>query len=246
MGESEMDGSKISGNPYIIQLESITKIYRLGTVNVSALDGVNLEVIKGDFIAIMGPSGSGKSTLMNVIGCLDAPTTGTYLLDGKEVSSLGDSALALIRNRQIGFVFQTYNLLPRLTALQNVELPLVYGGTKDRKRLSMEALEQVGLEDRANHKPAELSGGQQQRVGIARALVTNPAILLADEPTGNLDSGSSSEIMELIENLNYNSDLTVVLVTHEGDIAARAGRTITLVDGKITTDTKYPDSVQVA
>ena len=246
MGESEMDGSKISGNPYIIQLESITKIYRLGTVNVSALDGVNLEVIKGDFIAIMGPSGSGKSTLMNVIGCLDAPTTGTYFLDAKEVSSLGDSALALIRNRQIGFVFQTYNLLPRLTALQNVELPLVYGGTKERKRLSMEALEQVGLEDRANHKPAELSGGQQQRVGIARALVTNPAILLADEPTGNLDSSSSSEIMELIENLNYNSDLTVVLVTHEGDIAARAGRTITLVDGKITTDTKYPDSVQVA
>ncbi len=241
-----MDGSKISGNPYIIQLESITKIYRLGTVDVSALDGVNLEVVKGDFIAIMGPSGSGKSTLMNVIGCLDAPTTGTYLLDGKEVSSLGDSALALIRNRQIGFVFQTYNLLPRLTALENVELPLVYGGTKDRKRLSMEALEQVGLEDRANHKPAELSGGQQQRVGIARALVTNPAILLADEPTGNLDSGSSSEIMELIENLNYNSDLTVVLVTHEGDIAARAGRTITLVDGKITADTKYPDSVQVA
>ncbi|MEC9278595.1 MAG: ABC transporter ATP-binding protein [Chloroflexota bacterium] len=240
-----MGGSKISGNSHIIQLESITKIYRLGTVDVSALDGVNLEVIKGDFIAIMGPSGSGKSTLMNVIGCLDAPTTGTYLLDGKEVSSLGDSALALIRNRQIGFVFQTYNLLPRLTALQNVELPLVYGGTKDRKRLSMEALEQVGLEDRANHKPAELSGGQQQRVGIARALVTNPAILLADEPTGNLDSGSSSEIMELIENLNYNSDLTVVLVTHEGDIAARAGRTITLVDGKITTDTKYPDSVQV-
>ncbi len=246
MGESEMDGSKISGNPYIIQLESITKIYRLGTVNVSALDGVNLEVIKGDFIAVMGPSGSGKSTLMNVIGCLDAPTTGTYFLDAKEVSSLGDSALALIRNRQIGFVFQTYNLLPRLTALQNVELPLVYGGTKERKRLSMEALEQVGLEDRANHKPAELSGGQQQRVGIARALVTNPAILLADEPTGNLDSSSSSEIMELIENLNYNSDLTVVLVTHEGDIAARAGRTITLVDGKITTDTKYPDSVQVA
>ena len=241
-----MGGSKISGNSHIIQLESITKIYRLGTVDVSALDGVNLEVIKGDFIAVMGPSGSGKSTLMNVIGCLDAPTTGTYLLDGKEVSSLGDSALALIRNRQIGFVFQTYNLLPRLTALQNVELPLVYGGTKDRKRLSMEALEQVGLEDRANHKPAELSGGQQQRVGIARALVTNPAILLADEPTGNLDSGSSSEIMELIENLNYNSDLTVVLVTHEGDIAARAGRTITLVDGKITTDTKYPDSVQVA
>ncbi len=241
-----MGGSKISGNSHIIQLESITKIYRLGTVDVSALDGVNLEVIKGDFIAIMGPSGSGKSTLMNVIGCLDAPTAGTYLLDGKEVSSLGDSALALIRNRQIGFVFQTYNLLPRLTALQNVELPLVYGGTKDRKRLSMEALEQVGLEDRANHKPAELSGGQQQRVGIARALVTNPAILLADEPTGNLDSGSSSEIMELIENLNYNSDLTVVLVTHEGDIAARAGRTITLVDGKITTDTKYPDSVQVA
>ncbi|SVA80814.1 uncharacterized protein METZ01_LOCUS133668 [marine metagenome] len=246
MGESEMGGSKISGNSHIIQLESITKIYRLGTVDVSALDGVNLEVVKGDFIAIMGPSGSGKSTLMNVIGCLDAPTTGTYLLDGKEVSSLGDSALALIRNRQIGFVFQTYNLLPRLTALQNVELPLVYGGTKDRKRLSMEALEQVGLEDRANHKPAELSGGQQQRVGIARALVRNPAILLADEPTGNLDSGSSSEIMELIENLNYNSDLTVVLVTHEGDIAARAGRTITLVDGKITTDTKYPDSVQVA
>ena len=244
MGASEVNGSKISGKSNIIQLESITKIYRLGTVDVTALDGVDLEVIKGDFIAIMGPSGSGKSTLMNVIGCLDALTTGTYFLEGKEVSSLGDSALARIRNRQIGFVFQTYNLLPRLTALQNVELPLIYGGTKDRRRRSMEALEQVGLVDRASHKPAELSGGQQQRVGIARALVTNPAILLADEPTGNLDSRSSSEIMELIETLNHDSDLTVVLVTHEGDIAARAGRTITLVDGKITADTKYPDSAR--
>ena len=244
MGESEVNGSKISGKSNIIQLESITKIYRLGTVDVTALDGVDLEVIKGDFIAIMGPSGSGKSTLMNVIGCLDALTTGTYFLEGKEVSSLGDSALARIRNKQIGFVFQTYNLLPRLTALQNVELPLIYGGTKDRRRRSMEALEQVGLVDRASHKPAELSGGQQQRVGIARALVTNPAILLADEPTGNLDSRSSSEIMELIETLNHDSDLTVVLVTHEGDIAARAGRIITLVDGKITADTKYPDSAR--
>ncbi|MQG04107.1 MAG: ABC transporter ATP-binding protein [SAR202 cluster bacterium] len=244
MGESEVNGSKISGKSNIIQLESITKIYRLGTVDVTALDGVDLEVIKGDFIAIMGPSGSGKSTLMNVIGCLDALTTGTYFLEGKEVSSLGDSALARIRNRQIGFVFQTYNLLPRLTALQNVELPLIYGGTKDRRSRSMEALEQVGLVDRASHKPAELSGGQQQRVGIARALVTNPAILLADEPTGNLDSRSSSEIMELIETLNHDSDLTVVLVTHEGDIAARAGRIITLVDGKITADTKYPDSAR--
>ena len=244
MGASEVNGSKISGKSNIIQLESITKIYRLGTVDVTALDGVDLEVIKGDFIAIMGPSGSGKSTLMNVIGCLDALTTGTYFLEGKEVSSLGDSALARIRNRQIGFVFQTYNLLPRLTALQNVELPLIYGGTKNRRRRSMEALEQVGLVDRASHKPAELSGGQQQRVGIARALVTNPAILLADEPTGNLDSRSSSEIMELIETLNHDSDLTVVLVTHEGDIAARAGRIITLVDGKITADTKYPDSAR--
>ncbi len=244
MGESEVNGSKITGRSTIIQLESITKIYRLGTVDVTALDGIDLEVIKGDFIAIMGPSGSGKSTLMNVIGCLDAPTTGTYFLEGKEVSSRGDNALARIRNRQIGFVFQTYNLLPRLTALQNVELPLVYGGMKGRRRRSMEALEQVGLADRATHKPAELSGGQQQRVGIARALVTNPAILLADEPTGNLDSKSSSEIMELIENLNHDSDLTVVLVTHERDIAARTGRTITLVDGKITGDTKYPDLVQ--
>ena len=244
MGESEVNGSKISGKPNIIQLESITKIYRLGTVDVTALDGVDLEVIKGDFISIMGPSGSGKSTLMNVIGCLDALTTGTCFLEGKEVSNLGDSTLARIRNKQIGFVFQTYNLLPRLTALQNVELPLIYGGTKDRRRRSMEALEQVGLVDRASHKPAELSGGQQQRVGIARALVTNPAILLADEPTGNLDSRSSSEIMELIETLNHDSDLTVVLVTHEGDIAARAGRIITLVDGKITADTKYPDSAR--
>ena len=186
MGESEVNGSKISGKSNIIRLESITKIYRLGTVDVTALDGVDLEVIKGDFIAIMGPSGSGKSTLMNVIGCLDAPTAGTYFLEGKELSSLGDSALARIRNGQIGFVFQTYNLLPRLTALQNVELPLVYGGMKGRRRRSMEALEQVGLADRATHKPAELSGGQQQRVALARAIVIEPSVLLT--PEGPLNS----------------------------------------------------------
>ena len=184
----------------------------------------------------MGPSGSGKSTLMNVIGCLDVPTSGRYVLDGQDIGGMSDNRLSEIRGRQIGFVFQTYNLLPRLTARANVELPLMYGHGSNRKRRALEALDRVGLGDRANHKPAELSGGQQQRVGIARALVKQPRILLADEPTGNLDSQSSEEIMTILKRLNEDAGLTVILVTHERDIAAQARHVISMLDGRVITD----------
>ena len=220
----------------MIELNDVTKIYRMGQVEVGALQGVSLRIERGEMAAIMGPSGSGKSTMMNIIGCLDVPTSGRYHLDGQDVARLGDDRLAEIRGRQIGFVFQTYNLLPRLTAQANVELPLIYGGARNRKRRALEALERVGLADRASHRPTELSGGQQQRVGIARALVKEPRILLADEPTGNLDSHSSEEILALLEALNRDDGLTLVIVTHEPDIAARTGRVLTMLDGEIVSD----------
>jgi putative ABC transport system ATP-binding protein len=220
----------------VITLEGITKLYLTGEVEVAALKGVSLHIPEGEFIAIMGPSGSGKSTLMNVIGCLDQPSSGRYILDGYDVSALTDDQLAWIRNRKIGFVFQSYNLIPRASAAHNVEMPLIYAGdSQQRRERAMAALESVGLLERAGHLPSELSGGQQQRVAIARALVTDPAILLADEPTGNLDSESSLEIMKLLRDLNQQGR-TIVLITHETDIAAFAQRVVRLRDGVIVSD----------
>jgi len=222
----------------MITLEGLTKTYRMGKVEVPALQGIDLEVGEGDFIAIMGASGSGKSTLMNIIGCLDVPTIGRYLLDGTDVAQLNDDQLARIRNRKIGFVFQSFNLIPRTSALHNVEMPLVYAGQGGRTVRAREALVAVGLADRADHQPTEMSGGQQQRAAIARALVTNPAILLADEPTGNLDTVSSVEIMKLLSSLNTEQRRTIVLITHEQDIARFARRVIELRDGRIVRDEK--------
>ena len=224
----------------MIELDQVTKTYRMGMVEVAALRGVSLSIQQGEMLAIMGPSGSGKSTLMNIIGCLDVPSAGRYLLEGEEVGQLGDDRLAAIRNRKIGFVFQTYNLLPRLTALANVELPLLYGDRRNARQRSLEALKRVGLEQRAGHRPPELSGGEQQRVGIARALVKNPSILLADEPTGNLDSRSSAEIMAILTQLNREEGITVGIVTHEPDIAAQTRRTVTMLDGSVTSDRPTP------
>ncbi len=219
----------------MIQLEDVTKVYRMGSVEVRALYGVDLAIDDGDLVAIMGPSGSGKSTLMNILGCLDVPTNGRYLLDGTDVSSLSDNRLAKIRSRKIGFVFQSFNLVPRTSAVRNVELPLVYAGIRDRRTRARLALETVGLGDRQKHMPNELSGGQQQRVAIARALINDPTMLLADEPTGNLDTAASLEILKLLGGLN-DAGRTVVLITHEEEIARFAKRVVRMRDGRIVSD----------
>ena len=221
----------------ILQLRDITRDFKMGAQTVHVLKGIDLDIFKNQYVALMGPSGSGKSTLMNLLGCLDTPTEGTYELNGSDVSALDDNALAEIRNNEIGFVFQTFNLLPRSTALENVALPLVYAGWGKEERIARasEVLEQVGLGDRMDHKPNQLSGGQRQRVAVARALVNKPALILADEPTGNLDSKTSVEIMKLFDDIQAAGN-TVVLVTHEEDIAQHAKRVIRLVDGNIDSD----------
>ena len=226
----------------VIVVRNLKRDYEMGSETVHALRGVDLTIRRNEFVAIMGPSGSGKSTLMNLIGCLDSPSEGEYWLNGHRVSELGDDELARIRNREIGFVFQTFNLLPRATALQNVELPMIYGGTssKERRKAAIDALERVRLADRMAHRPNELSGGQRQRVAIARALVNHPSIILADEPTGNLDSKTSEEILTLFEQL-YTEGQTIILVTHEHDIAAHARRQVHLKDGKIERDVATPE-----
>ncbi len=224
-------------NGPVLDVRTVTKTYGAGDTLVRALRGLSLTVERGEYVAIMGASGSGKSTLMNILGCLDTPTSGRYLLDGVDVSRLDDRQLALVRNRRIGFVFQAFNLIPRTTALANVELPLAYAGMKaaDRRRRTRAALAMVGLADRADHEPNQLSGGQQQRVAVARALVTAPALVLADEPTGNLDTRSSGDLLAVLDRLNY-SGRTILLITHEEDVAAHARRLIRLVDGRVVQD----------
>jgi putative ABC transport system ATP-binding protein len=226
----------------VIRIRELTRAYEMGTERILALRGVTLDIARNEYVAIMGPSGSGKSTMMNLLGCLDTPTSGEYWLNGEEVSRLSDDALARVRNREIGFVFQTFNLLPRATALHNVELPLVYAGAggRERRERALEALDRVGLTDRVHHRPNELSGGQRQRVAIARALVNRPSILLADEPTGNLDSVTSEEIMRVFADLHQGGQ-TVIMVTHEPDIAAHAERTVVLRDGRVESDRRGTD-----
>jgi putative ABC transport system ATP-binding protein len=226
----------------MIEIDNVTKVYQMGEIEVHALRGVSLKIENGECVTIMGPSGSGKSTLMNVLGCLDSPTEGTYHLHGEDVSTLSDTQLARIRTKEIGFVFQTFNLLPRTTALRQVELPLVYAGVglRERRRRAIEALEAVGLGDRTDHKPDELSGGQQQRVAIARALVTGPSIIMADEPTGNLDTKSGEEILQIFEQLNQEG-ITIIFVTHDPEIAEYGSRTIHIRDGLIEQDVSQPN-----
>jgi putative ABC transport system ATP-binding protein len=225
-------------NNLVINAEALTKTYQMGVVEVQALQGASLQVRRGELLAIMGPSGSGKSTLMNILGCLDQPTSGRYYLEDRDVSKLNDNKLAEIRGQRIGFVFQSFNLLPRTSALSNVELPLIYSGVGrgERRRRAITALQMVGLGDRVHHRPNELSGGQQQRVAIARALVTDPAIIMADEPTGNLDSKSSEELMAIFQHLNEEQGITIVFVTHEPDIAQHTRRVVRLADGVVVDD----------
>src|SRR5882672_21294 len=228
--------------PKIIETHEISRMYRMGTNIVNALQSISIVIDKGEYVAFMGPSGSGKSTLMNIVGCLDTPTSGTYMLNNQMVSEMTENELAEVRNKEIGFVFQTFNLLPRASALENVALPLIYAGfgKSDRDEMAMNALENVSLADRWHHKPNELSGGQRQRVAIARALVNSPSIILADEPTGNLDSATGEEIMKLFDRLHGEGN-TIILVTHERDIAAYAHRTISIRDGKIASDERVKE-----
>ncbi len=225
-------------NQEIIRIEGLKKIYKMGNQQVNALDGVDITILQNEYVAIMGPSGSGKSTMMNILGCLDTPTDGKYILNGTDVSKMNDSMLADVRNNEIGFVFQSFNLLPRYTSLENVALPLIYAGVPryQREEKAIEALTSVGLEERMEHKPSELSGGQRQRVAVARALINKPSIILADEPTGNLDSKTSIDIMNLFKQIHNNGN-TVIVVTHEEDIAMHAKRIIRLKDGKVESDT---------
>ncbi|MBN2339073.1 MAG: ABC transporter ATP-binding protein [Acidobacteria bacterium] len=235
------DSSAGADNNILIHIEDLWKTYQMGTEEIHALRGVTFSIVRGSYVAIMGPSGSGKSTLMNLIGCLDTPSKGTYMLNERLVSEMDDDELAHIRNKEIGFVFQTFNLLPRASALHNVELPLIYNGTAshDRKERAIKALQNVDLGERVYHRPNELSGGQRQRVAIARALVNNPSLILADEPTGNLDSATSREIMEIFDTLHKRGN-TILLVTHENDIAEHAYRVIRLLDGQIHSDEQVP------
>jgi len=237
----------MKNNDAVIWVEDLHKIYKMGDNEVHALRGVSLTVRRGEIVAIMGPSGSGKSTLMNILGCLDQPTYGLYVLDGRDVSKMSDDALATARNKMVGFVFQSFNLLARTSALENVVLPLVYAGAthKQRKKRAREVLESVGLGDRLDHTSNELSGGQQQRVAIARALVNNPAIILADEPTGNLDSTSGREIMEILQRLNHEAGMTVILVTHDPNVTRYAQRVIQLFDGRILREASVENPIRV-
>lgn len=229
--------SPSDARPVVIDLDDVAKIYRTGSIEVAALRGVDLQIRRGEYVAVVGPSGSGKSTLMNILGCLDVPTRGSYLLEGEDVATMSEAALAEVRNRHIGFVFQQFNLLGRMSAWRNVELPLVYAGVSrsERRERALQSLARVGLADRADHRPNELSGGQQQRVAVARALVTEPSMILADEPSGNLDSESTADVLELFDDL-AESGRTIVLITHEHDVAERAHRQIRVRDGAIVAD----------
>ncbi len=240
--QEEIKQDRTAGSQAIIQIEGIKKIYKLGSQEVRALDGVDITICKNEYVAIMGPSGSGKSTMMNILGCLDTPTEGTYILNGTDVSKMDDSQLAEVRNKEIGFVFQSFNLLPKYTSIENVALPLIYSGVprEEREERARMALKEVGLDERMEHKPSELSGGQRQRVAVARALINRPSIILADEPTGNLDTKTSIEVMNLFEQI-YNNGNTVIVVTHEEDIAQHARRIIRLRDGKIESDIINPN-----